>query len=80
MAKEFKYNIKQHVKTNKYAYEGRIYKRYHKLPESKEWLKNQDIPFTKSEIQGNWYLVETLTNGRYYGCVCVAESDINLII
>ena len=49
MVKEFKYNI--HVKTNKYAYEGRIYKRYHKLPESKEWLKIQHIPFTNQKYK-----------------------------
>lgn len=76
MNQEFMYSINQNVRTKKYAYEGRIHRRYNRCPGSKEWQDNQYIPFTKKEIHSNWYLIETLIDGQYHGSVYVPQDDI----
>lgn len=60
------YNIGKCVTTKKYLYEGRIIKRYHTIPENKEWQCNQDIKLTEEELSGNWYLIEVM-------CLCFRE-------
>lgn len=43
-----------------------------------EWLNEQEIPFTKQQLQEKWYSVYTLDGGEIWACESNLKLDNNI--